>query len=111
MSSVFSKRLVFVVVLVLAAFSYVRMRDSIRVEAHLSPRELKTIISGIQEWSRPKMFRQINVRREAEGNVAAWVREPGDRWSVTVFTNESGAWKRFAWFLASADNSAVRNWK
>jgi hypothetical protein len=107
MSSSISKRWFAVVVAVLALVSYLGMRDTVRVDGKLPRKDAKAIISGVEE--RNTLFRHIEVKPEPDGTVLACVREPGDRWSVTVFTNQAGVWKKCAWYLLESDKSIVRN--
>jgi hypothetical protein len=92
-------RLIAAVAGLLVFGAYLSDRDTIRVEGNLSPTELETIVSNVEEWSAPKLFRTIEVRRAPDGCRTAWVREPGNRWSVTVFTNRLGTWQKFHWYL------------
>ncbi len=79
--------------------------DAIADLANLSPHEVDGIVSKVEEWSSPKWSREIVLRNtlDRSGNVAAWVREADDRWSVTVFTNVSGSWRKFGWALMERD--------
>src|ERR1022692_859617 len=101
MSSSISKRWFAVVVAVLALVSYLGMRDTVRVDGKLPRKDVKAIVSGVEE--RKTLFRHIEVKPEPDGTVLACVREPGDRWSVTVFTNQAGVWKKCAWYLLESD--------
>ena len=82
-------------------------RDTIRVEAGVSAQEAKEMVGKAQEWSSPKFFRHIEVRRAKEGHVAVWIREPKNGWSVTVFTNSSGSWKKEIWYLVQEDKTKL----
>lgn len=109
MSASTSKRLFAVVVAGLALISYIWTRDSIRVEAGVPESAVKPVVRGIEEWSSPKLFRHIEVYNGEEGTVYARVREPGERWSYTVFTNQGGVWTECEWFLIATDKAAIRN--
>jgi hypothetical protein len=98
--------LIFVALMLFVA--YRANRDTVKVQAPLAPNDVKTIVRGIQEWSSPKLFRQITILTERDGLVSAWVREPGERWSATVFSNSAGTWTKTAWFLVSADHSVIK---
>ena len=112
MSSSTSKRLFLVVVALLVFVSYLGMRDTVRVECKLPPDDVKTIIRGLQEWSSPKLFRHIEIKAgrpgtQAEGLVLGSVREPGGHWSVTVFTNQAGVWRKCSWYLLGEDKAGI----
>lgn len=92
-------RLIAVAAGLLVFGAYLSDRDKVRVEGNLSPTELDAIVSSVEEWSAPKLFRHIHVRPASDGCLTAWVREPGNRWSVTVFTNRLGTWQKFHWYL------------
>ena len=104
-----SKRWFAVVVALLALAGYLGMRDTVQVEGKLPRKDVKAIVSGVEERSTPKLFRHIEVKLEPDGTVLACVREPGNRWSVTVFTNQEGVWKKCARYLLESDKSMVRN--
>jgi hypothetical protein len=108
MSATTSKRLFVVVVVLLAFVSYVGMRDTVRVRGELPRKDVKAIVHGVEEWSSPKPLRHIEVEPRPDGTVLASVREPGGRWSVTVFTNRTGVWTKCGWYLLEADKSIVR---
>jgi hypothetical protein len=103
-----TKRLLLIVLAAVAFASYRAMRDSVRVEAKLSRSDLKTIIGGAEEWSCPKLFRQIEVKPAPDGAMSAWIREPGERWSVTVFSNSASGWKKVSWYLLGTDHSVIK---
>ena len=103
-----SKRLTLVFVAILMFVSYLATRDTIKVEAALPRKDVKAIVAGIQEWSSPKLFRQIVIRTQEDGMVSAWVREPGEHWSVTVFSNSVGVWKKVNWYLLNTDHSVIK---
>src|SRR5262245_46420345 len=109
MSTSTSKRLFAVVVAGLALISYIWTRDTIRVEAGVPQSAVKPVVRGVEEWSSPKFFRHIEVCNGPDGTVYARVREPGERWSYTVFTNQGGVWTKCDWFLAVTDKSANGN--
>jgi hypothetical protein len=93
-------------IFVLLAFGiYLTSRDSIGVLVNLPPNEVKAIVSQVEEWSSPKLFREIVIREVPDGNMSAWVRESGDRWSVTLFTNVAGSWRKARWALVEKDGS------
>ena len=77
------------------------------VKCALPPRDLKVIIAGLQEWSGPKLFRHIEIEQDQDRRVLASVREAGGRWSVTVFTNQAGAWKKCEWLLLGEDKAGM----
>ena len=107
MSRSTSNRLLAVVVASLLFVSYLATRDTIRVEGDLSRNDVKAIVSGVQEWSSPKLFRHIEIRPGDKGTITAWVRERGNRWSVTIYTNSVGAWLKCGWYLVEEDWSKV----
>jgi hypothetical protein len=109
MSESTNKRLVALVFVGLLFISYCFSRDTVQVYAKLSPKEVKTVVRGAVEWSAPKLFRTIEVRPAPNGCVAAWIRESGDRWSVTLFTNDLGGWKKTGWYLVEQDKSVLSN--
>jgi hypothetical protein len=85
-------------------------KDAIADLVNLAPPEVDGIISNVEEWSPPKWSREIVLRNTSDrsGNVAAWVSEADDRWSVTVFTNVSGSWRKFGWALVERDAEVRR---
>lgn len=85
-------------------------QDAVADLANLAPNEVDGMVSNVEEWSSPKWSRGIVLRNTSDraGNVAAWVREADYRWSVTVFTNVSGSWRKFGWALAERDEEARR---
>ncbi|SPE50041.1 hypothetical protein SBV1_1020006 [Verrucomicrobia bacterium] len=97
------KRLFVVVVAGLAFVSYLGMRDTVQVECELPRKDVRAIISGLEEWSAPKLFRHIEIERGRDGLVFGSMREPGGHWSVTVFTNQTGVWKKCGWCLLGED--------
>jgi len=107
MSASVSKRLFVLFVVGLCLISYSQMRDTVRVYDGVPKSAVKPIISGLEEWSAPKFFRHIEIEPGRHGTLLGEVREPGERWSVTVFSNEAGAWKKCAWFLVSQDKSII----
>jgi hypothetical protein len=94
-----SRRLGLLVGASLLVTAYLATRDTVTVKCHLPRKDVREIVSGLQEWSSPKFFRQIIVDTNYDGTVLAWVNEPGDRASVTQFTNLEGHWRKCAWFL------------
>lgn len=98
-----NKRLYAVLMVSVLFVGYVCIRDTIRVEAGVSAPEAMEMIGMAQEWSAPKFFRHIQVRQAKEGRVAVWIREPKNSWSVTVFSDISGSWKKESWYLAEED--------
>lgn len=107
MSPSTSKRLFALVVFGLALLSYTQMRYTVRVYNGVPQSAVKPVISGLEEWSTPKFFRHIEIERGPDGTLLGKVREPGDRWSVTVFTNMAGGWKKCAWFLVGQDKAGI----
>ena len=107
MSRSASNRLLAIVVASLLFLSYLAMRDTIRVEGDLSRKDVKAIVSGMQEWSSPKLTRRIEIRPGDKGTMTAWVRERGNRWSVTVYSNSVGSWRKCGWYLFEEDWSKV----
>ena len=107
MSALGSKRLVAAVLVLLGFVSYIGMRDSVRVNAEVPTQAVKMIVSGVEEWSSPKLFRHIEIEPGPEGTLLGEVREPGGRWSVTVFTNQAGVWKRCGWYLVGEDKAGM----
>ena len=105
MSASTSKRLLAVVIVAVAFFSYTQMRDTVRVYNGVPKSAVKPIIQGLEEWSAPKFFRRIEIEPAADGTLLGEVREPGSRWSVTVFTNHAGVWKKCGWFLVGEDKA------
>jgi hypothetical protein len=101
------KRWLAVVVALLALVSYLGMRDTVRVDGKLPRKDVKAIVSGVEE--RNSLFRHIELKREPDGTVLACVRESGGRWSVTVLTNQAGVWKKCGWYSLESDKSIVRN--
>jgi hypothetical protein len=81
------------------------MRDSVRVYGGLSQEEVKAAIRGAEEWSSPKLFRHIKVEPGRDGTVLVEIREPGGRWSVTVFTNQRGIWQKSDWYLVEENTT------
>ena len=108
MSSGTSKRLFVVAAAFLAFVGYLGMRDTVRVKCELSRKDVKQIVSRVQEWSAPKLFRHIEIQEGGEGTVLASVREPGEHWSVTVFSNSSNGWNKVGWYLLAADHSIIK---
>jgi hypothetical protein len=102
-----SKRLFAVFVVFFAFLAYTQMRDSVRVFNGVPKSAVKPILRGLEEWSSPKFFRHIEIEPGRDGTLLGEVREPGGRWSVTVFTNEAGGWKKCGWFLVVEDKA---NW-
>jgi hypothetical protein len=104
-----SKRLFAVVVACLALVSYLGMRDTIKAPGHISKEDVGAVALGAQEWSSPKLFREIEVSRwRRDTNVLlVEIREGKHRWSVTCFTNHAGDWKKFAWVLVEEDRTAL----
>lgn len=112
MSGSASKRRFAVVVAVLAFVSYLGMRDTVQVKGDVPRKDVKAVVAGVEEWSSPKLFRHIEVSRgpHREDNLLiAQVREPGYRWSITVFTNYAGAWRKCAWFLCEEDRASLND--
>jgi hypothetical protein len=103
-----SKRLCAVVFVVVLLVIYRATRDTVRVKADLPKSDVKAILRGIEEWSSPKLFRHIEIEPGTDGTMVAWVREPGKRWSVTVFSNSVGGWKKVSWCLLNADHSVIK---
>src|SRR5439155_18216910 len=102
-----SKRGFLLVVACFAFVSYLGMRDTVRVECKLPRRDVKAIIGGLEEWSAPKLFRHIEIEAGHDGTVLASVREPHGHWSVTVFTNQAGVWKKCGWYLLEEDKAGT----
>ena len=103
-------RLAIALVGLLVFLACLSRKDAIADLANLAPHEVDRMVSNVEEWSSPKWSREIVLRNTSDrsGNVAAWVREADDRWSVTVFTNISGSWRRFGWALVERDEEARR---
>ena len=108
MSSGTSRRLFVVVVAFLAFIAYLCMRDTVRVKCELSRKDVKQIVSRAEEWSTPKLFRHIDAEAGRDGTVLASVREPGEHWSVTVFSNSPSGWQKMGWYLLGADYSRIK---
>ncbi len=109
MSSGTFGRLAIALVGLLIVLACLARRDAIADLANLSPNELEAIVGKVEEWSSPKWSREIVLRKTADRseNVAAWVREANDRWSVTVFTNISGSWRKFGWVLVEKNGEVT----
>jgi len=107
MSASTSKRLFAVFVVFLAFLSYTQMRDTVRVSNGVPKSAVKPVVRGLEEWSSPKFFRHIEIEPGRDGTMLGEVRESGGKWSVTVFTNEAGAWKKCAWFLVGEDKAGI----
>jgi hypothetical protein len=98
-----SKRLFFITAALVLFATYVATRDTVTMNASLPRKDVREIVNRLQEWSSPKFLRQITIETQSDGTVLASVREPGDRQSVTLFTNYGGHWKKFSWFLVGPD--------
>jgi hypothetical protein len=109
MTSAENKRWYMLVTLVILFVCYLLGRDTVRVEAHLTSKEVEEVVGQAQEWSSPKFFRHIEVRPSKDGGVGVWIREPGGAWSVTWFTNISGSWKKAGWYLLEEDKLHERH--
>jgi hypothetical protein len=103
------KRVVAVVASGLVFVSYLGMRDTIKVTGDIPQKDVRAAVAGLQECSSPKFFRYIEISRGSYGQhyLLAQVREPGHRWSITVFTNCAGAWKKSDWALCAEDRAAL----
>jgi hypothetical protein len=97
-----------VIVAGLMFISYLGIRDRVKVECDLPRKDVKEIVGRLEEWSAPKLFRQMEIEGGRDRQVHASVREPGERWSVTVFSNSESGWKKVGWFLAKADHSIIK---
>src|SRR5262245_36264116 len=107
MSASIYKRLFAVFVAALALLSYTQMRDTVRVYKGVPKSAVKPIIGELEEWSTPKFFRHIEIEPGTDGTLLGEIREPGNKWSVTVFTNETGVWKKCGWFLVGEDKAGI----
>ena len=81
MSSSSSRRVFLMVVAFLLFVSYLKVRDTVRVECKLPPGEVRAIVRGLDEWSTPKLFRHIEIESGREETVLGSVREPDGRWA------------------------------
>src|SRR5437868_10589297 len=100
MSPSTSKRLFALVAVTLLFVSYLLTRDSVRVKGNLPKHTVKQIVSQAEEWSAPKLFRHIEVEAKDTDLILATIRGQRGHWSVTVFTNPAGVWKKGGGSLA-----------
>ena len=107
MSASTSKRLFALVGVDVLFVSYLLTRDSVRVKGNLPKHTVKQIVSQAEEWSAPKLFRHIEVEAKDTDLILATIREPRGHWSVTVFTNSAGVWKKCGWYLVGEDKAGI----
>jgi hypothetical protein len=100
-------RLLALVVAFLAFRSFLESRDLVGVLADLPRADVKVIVSQLEEWSAPKLSREIVIRELPGGRMSGWVKESDDSWSVTVFTNVAGSWHKNEWMLVEKDSGKL----
>jgi hypothetical protein len=105
------KRLFAVIAAFLLFVAYLWMRDTVKVQGDVPRKDVRAAVAGLQEWSTPKLFRHIEVSRDHHGEdlLIARVQEPDHHWSITVFTNIAGEWRKCSWLLCAEDEASFKD--